>query len=745
MAGSAGAVLVQLLSGVAVEPVVVGPDQVALAPVLRDNGVARAPAWLTSRADSTATQLDRIVVMGSATGASAHRLTIGVDVVEGRRLEERGVTSLAEALDGLVPGVWVWEQSPSSPIAHFASLRGASSFGASQPKVYLDGVQMANPLLLSQLTPQTIDRIEVIRGPQSAALYGADAIGGVVNIVSRYDGANQGGGRVTWRSSVGQAASEFAAGGVATQRHALSLAAGPSTRTISAAVDFASMGAFVPESRSRQLVGALTSRWVGARSTLLASAHAAGQRAGPSANPLVDSIIALGRTPPEDGPASERHESQVARQYTVALTGTRLHNDRWTSTATIGADGYALENASMESGPVPSVADSALRAANGGADRLTARASAVAQVARGVGVAGTLTMGVEHTTLRERLLTAGPTPGFGFAPHSEEAVSTRHSTGVLGQVAVAVRDRWFLTSGLRLERTAGNAATSETMAMPMLGGAWVGRWPRATLKVHVAFGRGVRPPRAPQQLSMLSALGSSAARSPLRAETQGGLEAGLDLVLRNRLTTRAVRFDQRATGLLQSVAVDADLGAPGPEQRRRISYELQNVGEIENRGWELQAAYAWGRLSVDGALSFVASRVVQVDRAYTGDLRVGDRPLEVPSRTVGVAATWRASRWSATAGLSAASDWIAYDRIALSEAFASAGRPSRDLLGSGLRQYWRSYGGAPRVQATYSRQLADRLSLTLSGKNLLDRQRGEPDNVTIVPGRTLSLGVAARW
>jgi iron complex outermembrane receptor protein len=35
------------------------------------------------------------------------------------------------------------------------------------------------------------------------------------------------------------------------------------------------------------------------------------------------------------------------------------------------------------------------------------------------------------------------------------------------------------------------------------------------------------------------------------------------------------------------------------------------------------------------------------------------------------------------------------------------------------------------------------LSLTLSGENLLNRQHGEPDNITVVPGRTLSFGLRA--
>jgi iron complex outermembrane receptor protein len=92
-----------------------------------------------------------------------------------------------------------------------------------------------------------------------------------------------------------------------------------------------------------------------------------------------------------------------------------------------------------------------------------------------------------------------------------------------------------------------------------------------------------------------------------------------------------------------------------------------------------------------------------------------------------------------------ASDWVNYDRLALSEAFVSAERPSRDFVGAGLRQFWTEYSGVTRAHASVGREVMGRFTVSLSGRNLLNRQRGEPDNVTLVPGRMLSLGVGARF
>lgn len=65
------------------------------------------------------------------------------------------------------------------------TIRGANP---NQVQILIDGARVKNPTSgrvdLSDLSPDLIERIEVIRGPQST-LYGADAIGGVINIITK--------------------------------------------------------------------------------------------------------------------------------------------------------------------------------------------------------------------------------------------------------------------------------------------------------------------------------------------------------------------------------------------------------------------------------------------------------------------------------------------------------------------------------------------------------------------------------
>jgi iron complex outermembrane receptor protein len=67
------------------------------------------------------------------------------------------------------------------------------------------------------------------------------------------------------------------------------------------------------------------------------------------------------------------------------------------------------------------------------------------------------------------------------------------------------------------------------------------------------------------------------------------------------------------------------------------------------------------------------------------------------------------------------------------------------MIGPDLRAYWRQYTGGLRLRAGMSRDIRRDFSVELSAENLLNYQRGEPDNITIVPGRTIMTGVRIKF
>jgi iron complex outermembrane receptor protein len=155
----------------------------------------------------------------------------------------------------------------------------------------------------------------------------------------------------------------------------------------------------------------------------------------------------------------------------------------------------------------------------------------------------------------------------------------------------------------------------------------------------------------------------------------------------------------------------------------------------------MQGTAQRGRLSLASSLTLVDSRVLRLAEGYTGDLNAGDRMFDVPAQTLSLSASWSGARWFGTVTASRAFDWVDYDRLALARGLGNVDRRSRDFVGDRLRDYWRVYNGATRLRASGTRTLARGLSLVVTGENLLDLQRGEPDNATIVPGRTITGGV----
>jgi iron complex outermembrane receptor protein len=746
---AAGAVLADLLDGSAVTPVVAGDDQVVLAP-------AAVPRRAEQHAEQSVNVLDRVVVTGSALGAPERGLASAVTVIDRAQLARQTSGTLSQTLNGSVPGIWLWDQSPSSLFAQYGSLRGASSFQVSYPKVYIDGIQVANPLLLTELSPDAVERVEVIRGPQGAALYGADAIGGVINIVMRHDNGD-GADFAQLRSTAGATHSAFASRPVLVQEHSLDLRGGSQLQSAALSLTLGSVGSYLPGAQSRDARSDAGFRLVGSRNMLTGTARFYAKDAGVGTSPLIASPSlpqpgqAVGDRDPWrmsgqhdfDGsrPMARNATTQSVREYTLGTTATFYSGEHATHAITIGADGYRLSGDGPTSPtPIPSAIDSALRAARGGADRVTIRASTVERIGSAAGAAATTTLAAEYSSLQQRTANDA-TIVSPFGQRMGEYSVWQSNGGVVGQVDASWRGSLFATTGLRFERTDGLAATNGLVSLPMFGGAAVHEFGRLTTKLRASYGKGIRPAGTTVRATWLAR--QSLTQTSLAPEEQAGLEAGVDAFVGGAFALHLTRFDQHAYNLIQPVAIASSLTPnPADDGADRLMYALQNVGEISNRGWELESAINAGRLALIGTLSLVDSRVRRLALGYTGDLRPGDRMLAVPARSGGITSTWTARRWSTSLSATRASDWLNYDGLALATASTIAAHP---IVGEQLRSYWRPYGGVTRIDASASRLLFGGFTFVLTGRNLLDAQRGEPDNVTVVPGRTLTGGIQAKF
>lgn len=131
--------------------------------------------------------LDEVVVTATRTERTTEETPAGISVVTKEEINDTRMFGLKEALTGL-PGV----QSESKNGGYDARLiiRGAglkARYGVREIMILLDGVPITDPDGMSRLDfvdSQMVDRIDVVKGPNST-LYGANAAGGVINIITK--------------------------------------------------------------------------------------------------------------------------------------------------------------------------------------------------------------------------------------------------------------------------------------------------------------------------------------------------------------------------------------------------------------------------------------------------------------------------------------------------------------------------------------------------------------------------------
>ncbi len=124
--------------------------------------------------------LGDIVVSGGLSPIEAASYGRAYSVVTAEQIEERGLTSVQDALRSL-PGVSI--NGPGASAAQ-VRIRGSES---NHVLILIDGVEARggdDEFQLSGLSTANIERIEVLRGPQSV-FYGSNASSGVINIITR--------------------------------------------------------------------------------------------------------------------------------------------------------------------------------------------------------------------------------------------------------------------------------------------------------------------------------------------------------------------------------------------------------------------------------------------------------------------------------------------------------------------------------------------------------------------------------
>ena len=136
-------------------------------------------------AQSAPQQLPDLVVTADRTSEPIGSTGSAISVVSSQTIATANPGSLVDALR-TVPGLDITETGGPGSTTN-VRLRGANT---GQTLVMIDGIRINDPTAasgdfdFSMFAPSAIERIEVLKGPQSA-LYGSNAMGGVINIITK--------------------------------------------------------------------------------------------------------------------------------------------------------------------------------------------------------------------------------------------------------------------------------------------------------------------------------------------------------------------------------------------------------------------------------------------------------------------------------------------------------------------------------------------------------------------------------
>jgi TonB-linked SusC/RagA family outer membrane protein len=156
-----------------------------------------------------------VVVVNAVTGQEQRTREVGANVsdISMEDVNQAALTKVSDVLAGRTAGVSMQGVAGTTGTAQRIRIRGANSLSLSnEPLIYVDGVLMSSSQRtgdpdyfytggqsvsrLNDISPETIDKVEVLKGPAASALYGTAAANGVILITTKRGQA----GKTTWNA-----------------------------------------------------------------------------------------------------------------------------------------------------------------------------------------------------------------------------------------------------------------------------------------------------------------------------------------------------------------------------------------------------------------------------------------------------------------------------------------------------------------------------------------------------------------
>jgi outer membrane receptor protein involved in Fe transport len=731
-----------------------------------------ATATVDVTMSAAASTLDQVVVTGTVIPTSRRAVPNAISVVTSKNIEDRGITNIDQLFRGEIPGVFGQSRGETGTSTNgygntYVTARGVSTVGSTAIaavtpiKTYVDGVEIAYPFYLQSIDPATIERIELIPGPQASTIYGSGALGGVLQIFTKH--GISGASHLMLSLATGTVQSSY--NDSRTPRTDLSgqySGGNDGGLTFSAGGGYRYTGQWMPGLFQRDANGYVSGSYVASKSLTADVSLRASQRASGynSYNFLVEGMRSglYSYNPSSFAPSNVTYSTKT---QTAGVGFSYNPLSWWSNRLQVGTD--ETNQGSYKNSPTYLSGSDTLRTIVLIPNRKeTVRYSTTAQGQIMDHLSGSLTAGADAMSYESMTevanspaLTGTLSGGANLPPYV--ARTTEKERGAFVQSQLSIFDILFLTGGIRGEQDSNYGSDYGTNYAPRYGASLVHEIGPVTAKARFAYGRATRAPASGVRQAVFTTntvygtYQSQIAAPDLGPESQGGSEAGLELYWGTHGSVQITHYDQHVRNLIISIPVDS-VPSLNPNSVGNYTYarvtQRQNVGAVRNTGWEGQIQLnLFSGLSVNGTLSDNISRFDHLNDSYVCTLAVTQRDqclypgaalFNLAEHTGSLAANWARSRLNLNVSMSYIGErHFAYD---IGDYYAAtSGRLSRS-----------TYTFVPVTAAAYQTfdmraayQINHQLQGTLTVQNLGNSHDGDYTGRRFLPaiGRVTMLGV----
>lgn len=560
---------------------------------------------------------ESVVVSGAQTDLPLSQSASTISVITGTEIAARQLRTPGDAL-AYVPGLSVARNGTPGTTTSVFTRGGESDFTL----VLLDGVRVnffGGGMDLSQIPLVDVERIEIVRGPQSA-VFGSDAIGGVIQIVSKRRTRDRVDGLVE-------------AGSLGTMRARAGASGGRNGWQWNAAVERVQSDGYTGDA-------------IGVRGKVSnddGTANHAGFGGGWSLNGReVRGQVQVSRT---DRGFPGPFGTNPIGAYTAVDTISRGENDRMQVTGDwsepFGGSGRVRQRTTVAVADFDSHFVSRFGTSDSGTRRVNVRTQTDAAISATAGV----TAGFE--VLRENGESTYITGTAGSAIPVERWVA-----GYFGEARLTPSANWSIAAGVRVEQIRRDALEADPFAFqprPAFAGQSItstnpkvsvayrvpGSSDRQETRLRVSAGTGIRPPDA-FEIAFTDNPG-------LKPERTRSVDAGVQQTFAGgRVAVDGTVFFNTYDDLIVSV---------GRSFVNASRFRTDNVSNARSRGFEFGgSARPSSAVDLRGTYTFLATRILSVDRApgqVPSPYTVGEALIRRPRHQGTLSATFTRGRVSA--------------------------------------------------------------------------------------------------